>query len=166
MPTTESTTFPMGVPPPVVRARVQTAYRRASEIPSRVLDGLPSAGIPRDELGPILKKDQCFRNLLTRYHQAESISLPTAKEVARAWRQVEAAYKKWLLMRTGRETKTVRTNEVLTKMQARAVMLRRREVMARLAKIRMKSNAALNAVPIRAPELSAVLGAQPSTERK
>lgn len=83
------------------------------------------------------------------------MNLPTGKEIDRAWRAVEAAYQKWYLLRTGRDTQTLRKNELLIQMQRQAQKIRKKEVLRRVRKVRFKVNQAVPHIQIRIPGVNA-----------
>jgi len=86
------------------------------------------------------------------------MTLPTSREITRAWNQMMAAYKKFLLLKTARDTQTIRQNEMMVKMQQRAAIVRRQAVMAKVAQIRWRANPVT--AHIRVPELNGVVGHQ------
>lgn len=82
------------------------------------------------------------------------MTLPSAREIARAFGQVQKAYRKWYLLKTAREAQSVRKNELMVKMQARAAIVRRREVLAKVDRIRFRANTQAPTVKIRIPGVS------------
>jgi len=60
-------------------------------------------------------------------------------------------YKKWLLMATGKDARMGRCNELLVKLQQRATIVRRAEVMRRLGRVRFKANRQMPHIHITVP---------------
>lgn len=79
------------------------------------------------------------------------INLPTGAEIDRQFRRVEVEYKKWLLLKTGKDTREIRMNEVLVKLQGRAVILRRTEVLHRLKRVKFKAHRQVPHIQIHVP---------------
>jgi hypothetical protein len=84
------------------------------------------------------------------------MTLPRSKDLTRAWAQVMAAYKKWFLLKTAKDAKACRQNELIVKMQQRAAIVRRRAVLAKVERVRFKANPVT--AHIRVPELNGVVG--------
>jgi hypothetical protein len=139
MPTT-TPKIPVDTPQPTFRVRIPAANRRPEEIPARVLADLPDVGIPKGELIPVLNRDSCFKNILTKFRQAEDMNLPTAKEIDRAKVALELAYRKWYLLRTARDTQAIRKNEFLLQLQKRAQKIRKEEIMRRVRLVIFRVN--------------------------
>lgn len=79
------------------------------------------------------------------------MNLPTGRELDRQWNKMVAEYKKWLLMATGKDVRLGRCNEILVKMQQRAVIVRRQEVMRRLGRVKFKANRQMPHIEVRIP---------------
>lgn len=62
-----------------------------------------------------------------------------------------AEYKKWLLLATGEDVRQVRINKMLVELQEQAIVVRRAEVMRRLAKIRLKAHKQMPHIQIHVP---------------
>jgi hypothetical protein len=144
----------MAQTPPKIRVRIPSVDRGIDDLPPGVLSVLPGAGVPHDELKPILLRDKCFRNTLTKFRQAESMTVPSGEEIERQWRKVEIEYKRWLLLRTGKDHRQQRINEILCKLQDRATILRRAEVMRRLKAVRFRAHSQVPHIEIRIPGVS------------
>ena len=132
--------IPLDPSKPTFRIRIPAANRSPEEIPARCLADLPDVGIPKGELIPILHRDPCFKTALTKYRQAEEMNLPTAKDIERAKAAMELAYRKWYLLRTARDTQSIRANEFLLQMQKRAQKVRKDEIMRRVKSVMFKVN--------------------------
>ena len=137
---TPTPTIPVDPPKPTFRIRIPAANRRPEEIPSRCLADLPDVGIPKGELIPVLHRDSCFTNILRKFHQAEEMNLPTAKQIDQAKAAMELAYRKWYLLRTARDTQSIRMNEFLLQLQKRAQKIRKEEIMRRVRRVMFRVN--------------------------
>lgn len=79
------------------------------------------------------------------------MTLPTAKEIDRAFQVVEAAYRKFYLLKTARDQRALRMNEHLVKLQKQAQIVRRKEVLKRVRKVRWAANLAVPHLAIKVP---------------
>lgn len=79
------------------------------------------------------------------------MTLPSAKEIDRAFKAVEAAYRRFYLLKTARDQRALRMNEYLVKLQKQAQIIRRNEVLKRVKKVRFAANLAVPHLAIKVP---------------